>query len=291
MVVTFTDPTRWHARGNADTDSASAIPTQKELEAEFKRLLALPEHKELLKSELVKKLEFESLEDTDQTDRYYHRLIFTPPYRPRTQPCEHLWAYVKNYTASQYHEGRGLVPLREQVRRGFYGDGERHKPADVTMVRKLIGKAHKHIDEFILEDPMFQGKLRDLTGDEDYQPKPPADEVFDCIEDLPPAGSDDSIFPDVALQDGQDVEVARGYGNGQQDEEEEDEAEVWSCGCEDSDCQGSGQMVGCDTCDFRWFFVNCKTVPDHFNVAQAELFDFECCHCARDRQEEEGKTQ
>jgi hypothetical protein len=100
----------------------STSPSVDELKSESRARLALPEHADKLKSELRWLFDEESLKDTNDADANFYQLIFTPPYESRrTQPSEHLWAYMKNFVASSFCRGRGMPLLRQQVRAGFYG--------------------------------------------------------------------------------------------------------------------------------------------------------------------------
>lgn len=71
-------------------------------------------------------------------------LIFTPPYCPCVQPIELVWSQAKGYVARMYFLDRSLEQTKDQLRQGFYGDGDDHKKIDC---RSLV----EHTDKFVLQ--------------------------------------------------------------------------------------------------------------------------------------------
>jgi len=62
-----------------------------------------------------------SLKGKDGAPDTPFQLIFTPPYFPKSQPIEELWACCKNKVADQWHVGRTLEQARDQLLNSFYG--------------------------------------------------------------------------------------------------------------------------------------------------------------------------
>lgn len=51
-------------------------------------------------------------------------MIWTPPYTPSFQPIELFWQHGKHDTSMMYKGKRSMKEAHEQVRLGWYGDGD-----------------------------------------------------------------------------------------------------------------------------------------------------------------------
>ena len=154
-------------------------PTLDEIKSKLKEQLKLrPE----LHPSLVRKL-------FTQQD---YKLIYTPPYLPEVQPIERAWAYVKNYVASQFQNGRKMYELKQQVFEGMYGDEKEHAPLDATLAEKIISHSHDSCNSLIDEDDVLCGTIDALTtAGGNALPEP--DEEKDMDDDLDPfADAEDS---------------------------------------------------------------------------------------------------
>jgi hypothetical protein len=124
-------------------------PTLEELKAELKRYLT--EHPDINRTEVSKLMEVNG-----------HQLIYTPPYLPGVQPIERLWAYVKNYVASQYHNGRTMPQLLQHTYQGFYGDDQRHAGVTVELSANVIRHSMDYCNYLIEQDDSLDGVIHDL---------------------------------------------------------------------------------------------------------------------------------
>lgn len=155
--------------------SRTKSPTLEELREKLTQQLKLrPE----LNPSLLRKL---------MTD-HGHELLYTPPYLPEVQPIERAWAYIKNYVASVYKNGRTMDELLQQVYTGMYGDGEKHSGLDGNMARDIIKHSNRCCCRLITEDPLLKGDLWTLRY---VAPASPPDEEKDVDEDLNPFADED----------------------------------------------------------------------------------------------------
>jgi transposase len=149
-------------------------PTLEELKAELKRYLA--EHPNLNRTEVSKLMESNG-----------HQLIYTPPYLPGVQPIERLWAYVKNYVASQYHSGRTMPQLLQQTYKGFYGDGQGHAGVTADLSANVIRHSMDYCNYLIEQDDSLDGDIHNLKTELTAMPT-------DIVEDI---DADMTPFPGV----------------------------------------------------------------------------------------------
>ena len=149
-------------------------PTLEELKAELKRYLT--EHPDINRTEVSKLMEANG-----------HQLIYTPPYLPGVQPIERLWAYVKNYVASQYHSGRTMPQLLQQTYKGFYGDGQRHAGVTADLSANVIRHSMDYCNYLIEQDDSLDGDIHNLKTELTAMPT-------DIVEDI---DADMAPFPGV----------------------------------------------------------------------------------------------
>ena len=98
-------------------------------------------------------------------------VIFTPPYCHQYQPIELVWANVKGYVARTYTNDRSTMPLlREAIVKGFGGDTHDpfdsefvHKGITAELCRKLIARAERFMNNYIIMDEHLDGSINDLT--------------------------------------------------------------------------------------------------------------------------------
>jgi transposase/DNA modification methylase len=145
-------------------------PTLEELKAELKRYLT--EHPAINRTEVSKLMEANG-----------HQLIYTPPYLPGVQPIERLWAYVKNYVASQYQSGRTMPQLLQQTYKGFYGDGQRHAGVTADLSANVIRHSMDYCNYLIEQDDSLDGDIHNLKTELTVMP---ADIVEDIDADMAP---------------------------------------------------------------------------------------------------------
>jgi hypothetical protein len=193
-------------------------------------------------SDLVKIFREHSLADSKGKDPNFHVLIFTAPYEFSTQPIEKVWAYSKNYVARSFCKGRGLSILREQIRKGFYGDGLRHGALDVHLARKLIAKTTKYVNDWIQADDVLGGigdiGALDNTAVEEF--KKIRDEMPEPDEMVDEARVEDSLFESFDMEQGAVLAVA---GND------------LFCTCQTPYVEGD-LMLECTSCK-GWFHPTC----------------------------------
>ena len=149
-------------------------PTLEEMKAELKQYLA--DHPTLNRTEVSKLME-----------RSGHQLIYTPPYLPGVQPIERLWAYVKNYVADQYRNGRTMPQLLQQTYKGFYGDGQRHAGVTADLCVSVIRHSQDYCNYLIEQDDSLDGNIHHLQTELTAMPT-------DIAEDI---DNDMAPFPDV----------------------------------------------------------------------------------------------
>ena len=116
-----------------------------------------------------------------------HYLIYTPPYLPGIQPIERLWAYAKNYVASQYQSGRTMPQLLQQTYKGFYGDGQRHAGVTVHLSANVIRHSMDYCNYLIEQDDTLDGDIHNLQTELTAMPT-------DIVEDI---DADMAPFPGV----------------------------------------------------------------------------------------------
>jgi len=145
-------------------------PTLEELKGELTKYLK--DHPAVNRTEVAKLF--------DAND---HQLIYTPPYLPGVQPIERLWAYVKNYVASQYKSGRTIRTLLEQTYKGFYGDGEKHGEVTKQLSAKVIKHSIDYCNELINQDDSLDGTMDNLQTELSAAP---TDVVQDIEADMEP---------------------------------------------------------------------------------------------------------
>jgi hypothetical protein len=116
-----------------------------------------------------------------------HELIYTPPYQPGAQPIERLWAYAKNYVASQYQTGRTMSELLDQTYKGFYGDGQQHTGVNQALCTSVINHSKEYCNYLIDVDDELDGTILDLKTES-------AAEVTDIVADIE---ADMDPFPGV----------------------------------------------------------------------------------------------
>jgi transposase len=112
-----------------------------------------------------------------------HQLLYTPPYLPGVQPIERLWAYVKNFVASQYKAGRTMSQLLEQTYKGFYGDGQGYEGVTKDLSDSVIRHSIDYCDYLISEDDSLDGIMYDLQTELSATP---TDIVADIEADMDP---------------------------------------------------------------------------------------------------------
>jgi transposase len=147
---------------------------REELKAELKRYLT--EHPGINRTEVSKLMQANG-----------HQLIYTPPYLPGVQPIERLWAYVKNYVASQYQSGRTMPQLLQQTYKGFYGDGQRHAGITVDLSANVIRHSMDYCNYLIEQDDSLDGDIHNLKTELTAMPT-------DIVEDI---DADMAPFPGV----------------------------------------------------------------------------------------------
>ena len=83
-------------------------------------------------------------------------ILWTPPYPPSLQPIEEFWGGGKNYCASLYKNGRKVKQCIEQLRAGWYGDGDKKSalPCD-----ELVARAMKDADRRLKEVGGLTGSM------------------------------------------------------------------------------------------------------------------------------------
>jgi len=116
-------------------------------------------------------------------DANKHHLIYTPPYLPGVQPIERLWAYVKNYVASQYQSGRTMSQLLEQTYKGFYGDGQHHTGVTAELSADVIRHSQDYYNYLIQQDDSLDGDIHSFKTE---LPAMPTDIVEDIDADMSP---------------------------------------------------------------------------------------------------------
>ena len=235
-------------------------PGLEELKAAIKAQLELPEHADKLKSELVLQFEKESLADTNSANPHFHKVIFTPPYESRTQPSEHLWAYAKNFVGASYCRGRGIPVLRQQVRQGFYGDGDKHTAVDAKFCAKIIQHAAKYINAWIEADDILGGALLTLTGGDRL---PEMQEEEEAVEPR----EDDSLFDDVP-----DPAMLLGAAG-----------DILLCTCQQP-YNSARSMVECGEC-LGWYHPDCVDLDGEelTCVMEEEDTEWSCPQCVEQR--------
>lgn len=152
-------------------------PTLEELKAELKSYI--DSHPQINRTEVYKLFE-----------QHDHELIYTPPYQPGVQPIERLWAYVKNYVASQYETGRTMSQLLEQTYKGFYGDGDFHDGVNSTLCVNVINHSKRYCDYLIGQDDELDGTIMDLKTES-------AANATDIVQDIE---ADMDPFPGVIIE-------------------------------------------------------------------------------------------
>jgi transposase len=145
-------------------------PTLEELRAELSKYLT--EHPSINRTEVSKLFEENG-----------HQLLYTPPYLPGVQPIERLWAYVKNYVASQYQTGRTMPQLLEQTYKGFYGDDQGHEGVTKDLAGSVIRHSIGYCDYLISQDDSLDGTMYDLQTE---LTAAPTDIVQDIEADMDP---------------------------------------------------------------------------------------------------------
>ena len=145
-------------------------PTLEELKAELTKYLR--DHPDINRTEVAK------LFDTN-----HHQLLYTPPYLPAVQPIERLWAYVKNYVASQYTSGRTIPMLLEQTYKGFYGDGQQHAGVTKELCANVIRHSIEYCNHLISLDDSLDGTMDALQTELSAAP---TDLVQDIDADMDP---------------------------------------------------------------------------------------------------------
>jgi hypothetical protein len=247
-------------------------PGKDELLSALKEMLAKPANAHLLDSELIKLFKAESLTDSKNKDSMFHQVIFTPPYEFNTQPSEMCWAYCKNFVARTFCKSRGLKPLREHTRQGFYGDGDKHKPYNAELARKHIAKSTKYVSDWAAEDEVLKGigkvghfneeqikefkKERDAEALENHQP----DEIVDM------GVCDDTMFgPGDRLVDDQDVGK---------------DTELY-CVCR-KEYNENETMLCCDGCD-DWFHLKCVDLKATDKAVTDKKAQWKCPTCQPDK--------
>lgn len=126
-----------------------------------------PSADELLSVLKLKVLENPSLQWSHVRHIFEERkwqLIYTPPYTPVVQPIELVWAYTKNFVASEYQTGRTLHQLQDDVKRAFYGDLDlEHTGVTAQMCTKMIDNSRKWCNNFINKNIKEDGNLHSLA--------------------------------------------------------------------------------------------------------------------------------
>ena len=153
-------------------------PTLDELKSELTKYLN--DHPGINRTEVAKLFEANG-----------HQLIYTPPYLPGVQPIERLWAYVKNYVASQYKSGRTMQQLLEQTHKGFYGDCAQHDGVTKELCADVIRHSIGYCNDLITQDDSLDGIMGNLQTELSAAP---TDVVQDIEADMDP-------FPGVVKVD------------------------------------------------------------------------------------------
>ena len=74
--------------------------------------------------------------------------LWTPPYTPTLQPIEEFWGGGKNYVASLYANTRRIKEVVQQLRIGWYGDGDEKQPLPCDrLVAHTIADADRRMKE------------------------------------------------------------------------------------------------------------------------------------------------
>jgi transposase len=116
-----------------------------------------------------------------------NRTVAIEEYLPGVQPIERLWAYVKNYVASQYHSGRTMPQLLQQTYKGFYGDGQHHAGVTVDLSANVIRHSMDYCNYLIEQDDSLDGDIHNLKTELTAMPT-------DIVEDI---DADMAPFPGV----------------------------------------------------------------------------------------------
>lgn len=100
------------------------------------------------------------------------QLIWTPPYMPSFQPIELFWQHGKHYVSFNYHTKRNMVEVWQQVRKGWYGEGQDGgwKPANCG---KLVEHAIKEMDKWVANDAVLSGDMSSLEVPQSYHDSAP----------------------------------------------------------------------------------------------------------------------
>jgi hypothetical protein len=267
-AISFKNPKLWTQSKDANTPGAA------ELRAELERLLALPEHAHRIESDLIKIFREQSLVDSNGNDPLFHKIIFTPPYEPNTQPRENLWGYSKN--SRSFIKSRGVKVLRHQTRMGFYGDGKRHWPFDKAMATKFVARSTRYVNEWLASDQVLRGcgELGALC-DQGVRTYIESRDAKDAVkretkEALNPAPEelqvDESVFGAGDREDSDPVE-----------EKEEPPIPLY-CTCLSPYDPNGEDMIVCDKCE-NWFHYSCVSLTARSNVVRDEAAKWLCKAC------------
>lgn len=122
----------------------------------------LAELKEILSEYLTQHPEVNRTAVRKLFDAEGHELLYTPPYLPRVQPIERVWAYIKHRLAVKYKVGRTMTQLKNQTQKAFGGDPPEHAGVTADLCVKEIVSVAEYCNHLISEDKMLQGNLDNL---------------------------------------------------------------------------------------------------------------------------------
>lgn len=126
-------------------------------------------------------------------DDLHWQLIYTPPYTPAVQPIEYVWAFAKQYIASQYGRTQTMDRLRHVTIEAFYGspDGA-HPGITPELCQRMIRNTRQWCDEFIALNMQDVENLAELAALHDVEVQPAdidvdindefADEAEDAVD-------------------------------------------------------------------------------------------------------------
>lgn len=223
---------------------------------------------------MIKVFREESLKDSDGEDPFFHKVIFTAPYEPNSQPCENLWGYDKNFVSRSFVKSRGLGQLRLQTRMGFYGDGKRHQPVNAAFCARLVARSTRYVNEWLADDDVL-GDLGEVGSLNDTEVK-----NFLADRDTQAAAVREAKEAFTPMADGLLIDESLfGAGDREDDDVEAEEAKAeLFCVCKKVyDAKGEA-MVECTTCK-GWFHLSCVDLTASSPCVTKKKVRFTCDAC------------